>query len=108
MLIDIRQATNRAAKHQWAWKRSCSMLRWRSLVARRLLKAHTKDQVAFAPSESQLSPNAGPEADELARLAYQYWLERGSPTVTAEEDWFRAVEEITLRQQRLAQERGNG
>ena len=77
-------------------------------MARRLVKTHTKETVAIAPAEAQLSPNAGPEAEELARLAYQYWLERGSPAVTAEEDWFRAVEEITLRQQRLAQERGNG
>jgi hypothetical protein len=77
-------------------------------MARRLVETHTKEQVAVAPPEAQLSPNAGPEAEELARLAYQYWLERGSLTGTPEEDWFRAVEEITLRQQRLARERSNG
>jgi len=77
-------------------------------MARRLVKTHTKETVAIAPAEAQLSPNAGPEAEELARLAYQYWLERGPLSGTPEEDWFRAVEEITLRQQRLAQERGNG
>ena len=77
-------------------------------MARRLVKTHTKEQVAVAPPEALLSPNDGPEADELARLAYQYWLERRSPTGAPEEDWFRAVEEITLRQQRLAHERSNG
>jgi hypothetical protein len=77
-------------------------------MARRLVKTHTKETVAIAPAEAQLSPNAGPEAEELARLAYQYWLERGPLSGTPEEDWFRAVEEITLRQQRLAQERTNG
>ena len=77
-------------------------------MARRLVKTHTKEQVAVAPPEAQLSPNAGPEAEELARLSYQYWLERVPLTGTPEEDWFRAVEEITLRQQRLAHERSNG
>jgi hypothetical protein len=77
-------------------------------MARHLGKTHTKEPVAVAPPEAQLSPNAGPEAEELARLAYQYWLEPRSPTGTPEEDWFRAVEEITLRQQRLAQKCSNG
>jgi hypothetical protein len=77
-------------------------------MARRLVKTHTKEKFAVAPPVAQLSPNAGPEAEELARLAYQYWLERGPLAGTPEEDWFRAVEEITLRQQRLAQERTNG
>lgn len=35
-----------------------------------------------------------PKHEELARLAYQGWQQRGRPIGTPEEDWFRAEEEI--------------
>jgi hypothetical protein len=38
------------------------------------------------------------ETEEITRLAYQYWQQRGCPIGTPEEDWFRAEEEIKLRQ----------
>jgi DUF2934 family protein len=37
------------------------------------------------------------EKEEIARLAYEFWLERGSPIGTAEEDWFRAEAEVRSR-----------
>ena len=58
----------------------------------------------------QVQPGASdcPEAEEVARLAHQYWLERGSPIGTPEEDWFRAEEEFRLRRQQSDQERNHG
>jgi hypothetical protein len=76
-------------------------------MARRLVKTHANERVAVAAPDAQPAPNAGPEAEELAMLAYQYWLERGSPTGTPGEDWLRAVEEVTLRQERLKRARTN-
>ena len=57
----------------------------------------------------QVQPACGrPEAEEVAQLAHQYWLERGSPIGTPSEDWFRAEDEIRLRRQQLQQERNHG
>jgi hypothetical protein len=39
---------------------------------------------------------AGPSQDQIARLAYLYWLDRGCQNGSAEEDWLRA--EQALRQ----------
>ena len=33
--------------------------------------------------------------DDVARIAYQYWLERGSPQGSPEEDWYRAERDMT-------------
>ncbi len=35
-----------------------------------------------------------PAADEVASLAYQLWIERGSPHGSHEEDWYRAEEQL--------------
>jgi hypothetical protein len=43
--------------------------------------------------------NHYPETEEIERLAHQYWLDRGSPIGTPEEDWFRAEVEIRRRRQ---------
>jgi hypothetical protein len=40
--------------------------------------------------------------EQIERLAYRFWQERGSPFGSPEEDWFRAEEH--LRQQRPAAE----
>ena len=46
----------------------------------------------------------GPAAthEEIARLAYSYWESRGSQAGSAEEDWFRAERELTVRSGRRA------
>jgi hypothetical protein len=41
--------------------------------------------------------DSDPEPEEIARLAYHYWKQRGCPDGTPEEDWFRAEEEIERR-----------
>jgi hypothetical protein len=43
--------------------------------------------------------NAEPPRDEIARLAYLYWLDGGCQNGSAEEDWFRAEQQ--LRQQTI-------
>jgi hypothetical protein len=45
------------------------------------------------------SPQQQPTTEEIERLAHRYWLERGSPIGTPEEDWFRAEDEIRRRRQ---------
>lgn len=32
--------------------------------------------------------------EEVRRLAYEYWLARGCPDGSAEEDWFRAEQDL--------------
>ena len=55
-----------------------------------------KTETPFAVSNiSEISVDPSP--DQIARLAYLYWLDRGCRNGSAEEDWFRA--EHQLRQQ---------
>jgi hypothetical protein len=46
------------------------------------------------------------EQDEIAHLAYGYWLQRGGKGGTPEEDWLRAEKE--LRQHQSASHGSNG
>jgi DUF2934 family protein len=32
--------------------------------------------------------------EDIRQLAYQFWLERGCPTDSPEEDWYRAEQEM--------------
>ncbi len=47
---------------------------------------------AKAPAPAETS-----ELDEIARLAYSYWEERGRTHGSPEEDWYRAVQEVKRR-----------
>ena len=49
-----------------------------------------RERVEGKPGANRRAP--GEEA--IARLAYQLWLERGSPEGSAEDDWFRAEEAL--------------
>jgi hypothetical protein len=49
-----------------------------------------RDRMEGEPGANRRAP--GEEA--IARLAYQLWLERGSPDGSAEDDWFRAEEAL--------------
>lgn len=40
------------------------------------------------------SGSAEPAQEEIARLAYHYWLDRGGEHGSAEEDWLRAEQEL--------------
>jgi sugar/nucleoside kinase (ribokinase family) len=53
---------------------------------------------AMAAERAPLSPLAGSGVghDKIARLAYQYWQERGCPDGSPEEDWLRAERELGM------------
>jgi len=50
------------------------------------------DPLPEAPSSQSLA-----DREEISRLAYTYWVDRGSPDGSPEEDWFHA--EKTLQEQ---------
>ena len=72
---------------------------------KRLPRNQAQEVVDESPQVQPASDR--PEAEEVARLAHQYWLERGSPIGTPEEDWFRAEEEFRLQRRQLEQERNH-
>jgi hypothetical protein len=48
------------------------------------------------PEVGAQSPDV-PDEESVAELAYQYWEERGRPQGTPQEDWYRAVQDLTRR-----------
>jgi hypothetical protein len=52
---------------------------------------------AVAMTLSSLDATPEPSYEEIARLAYQLWEERGRESGNPEDDWFRA--EAVLRQE---------
>ena len=70
-------------------------------MAKRLSKTRMKNE-ATAPPAPQSADGGSPDEKEIERLAHQYWIERGCPIGTPEEDWFRAAEEIKRRVQAAA------
>jgi hypothetical protein len=57
-------------------------------------------------SESRMTPSAEKQAEygfsdaEIAARAYSYWEARGFVGVSPEEDWYRAINELTLERSR--------
>jgi hypothetical protein len=72
-------------------------------MAKPLPRSRWQDEAASVSPEVPPPDGGDPEPEEIARLAYQYWQQRGCPTGTPEEDWFRAEQEIKLRQQERVQ-----
>jgi hypothetical protein len=54
-------------------------------------------ETAAQTSVLQPSPLERGNREEVAALAYEYWLQRGCPIGSPEEDWFRAEAEINDR-----------
>ena len=77
------------------------------MTKRKRLPGNQAQQGVVESPQGQPVASDRPEA-EVARLAHQYWLERGSPIGTPEVDWFRAEEEFRLRRQQLERERNHG
>ena len=54
-----------------------------------------------APPETSVKESdpmgEGRDEQEIQQRAYEYWLERGCPEGSAEEDWFRAERELRER-----------
>lgn len=48
---------------------------------------------------------AKPSHEDIAVLAYSFWLERGQPDGSAEEDWLRAERELAAQRQQPATSR---
>jgi DUF2934 family protein len=46
------------------------------------------------PVDPVASPPPAPEPEEIARLAYSYWQDRGCPEGSGEEDWLRAEADL--------------
>lgn len=44
--------------------------------------------------------------ETVAKLAYRYWQERGSPTGSSEEDWYRAEQELNRERAEAAEDFG--
>ena len=53
--------------------------------------AHESGKPVVLPSQKQ------PTHEEIAELAYQLWIERGSPDGSHEEDWQRAEEQLRVK-----------
>lgn len=72
-------------------------------MAKRSLKKPTQGIVAPDSSEvTELASNPD-EREEITRLALQFWIERGCPIGTPEQDWFRAEAELASRDSKRRQ-----
>jgi hypothetical protein len=61
--------------------------------------AETETAVGVSAAHSAVlktGDEAGPSREQIARLAYTYWLNRGCQEGSAEEDWLRAEQELRL------------
>jgi hypothetical protein len=72
-------------------------------MAKRKPANQIKEAVTPAPEERTESASEQAEQDEIARLAHKFWVERGCPIGSPEEDWLRA--EAELRSQKPQQAR---
>jgi len=67
-------------------------------MAKRSPKKRTQEVPAPDSAEVMDVGSDEAEQEEIARLAHEYWLERGSPIGSPEEDWFRAEAKVRSRQ----------
>jgi Protein of unknown function (DUF2934) len=49
-----------------------------------------------AGSVGTVTESATPAREEIAQLAYSYWVARGQPYGSPEEDWLRAEQDLLL------------
>jgi hypothetical protein len=66
-------------------------------MAKRSLKNPTQEVVTPDSSEAAELASNQDEREEITRLAFQFWTERGCPIGTPEEDWLRAEAEVRSR-----------
>lgn len=60
--------------------------------------AETRQAETGAEPQPEIArPLASPSQDEIARLAYAYWADRGYQGGSPEEDWLRAEQELKFR-----------
>jgi hypothetical protein len=73
--------------------------------ARRRTAKRSTTETAPAGTVSVPAANGAasvPDRDEIARLAYSYWLARGGHGGSPEDDWFRAEQELRARRSATA------
>ena len=49
------------------------------------------------PARGSIRSSDGLDQESIGRLAYFYWEERGCPSNSADEDWFKAEAELRNR-----------
>lgn len=70
-------------------------------------RAPKRSTVETSPAETVSVPTANgaarvPDREEIARLAYSYWVERGGRGGSPEDDWYRAERELRERRSATA------
>jgi hypothetical protein len=55
------------------------------------------DETAISKLAEAVANPPAPSQEEIARLAYSYWLERDGSGGSPGEDWLRAEEELSAR-----------
>lgn len=61
-------------------------------------RTESREALQSAPSSVATNNGNEPTTEEIAALAYQLWIERGSPHGSHEEDWHRAEAQLRSRQ----------
>ena len=75
-----RRSTTRSSKHSATAK-----------------SAPAAEVIAAAPVQAQAVPTAAPSNEEIARLAFTFWEQRGRTGGSPEQDWLRAERELLAR-----------
>ncbi len=83
------------------------MAKMRAKVHTQKAKAIAGDGVPNTPEETAVHPELRNE-QATAALAYEFWIQRGCPIGTPEEDWFRAEEELKNHHKALTATAGGG
>lgn len=63
-------------------------------TAKKTTKAAPKKNVVPSNLTQMKAPEVKASPEEVARLAHQFWAERGHQHGNHEEDWFRAEQEL--------------
>lgn len=66
-------------------------------MAKRRPKEPTQEVVTPDLSEATELASNQDKREEVTRLAHEFWIERGCPIGTPDEDWFRAEAEVRSR-----------
>lgn len=57
----------------------------------------TRSKPKITAESAGVSSHKTPSTDDIARLAYAFWEARGGIGGSAEDDWYRAEQEIRMR-----------
>jgi hypothetical protein len=63
------------------------------------IEGPAQEMVATDSSEQPETVNSQGQQEEIVQLAHKYWMERGCPIGSPEEDWLRAEAEVMSKRQ---------